>query len=118
MKEAKLESDAKEERKPRTASAAERGLGSPWPRPDARVSRGRAHGDQAGHLAEFAQIRATTIVVIVTVFFFGVYFGILDWVFNNVVRRLLRLGSEKIIVANKPTSHGQALVHHPHLLRL
>jgi preprotein translocase subunit SecE len=41
----------------------------------------------------FTQIRATTIVVILTVFFFGVYFGILDWVFNNVIRRLLRLGS-------------------------
>lgn len=40
-----------------------------------------------------AQIRGTTLVVIVTVFFFGVYFGILDWVFNNVIRRLLRLGS-------------------------
>ena len=41
----------------------------------------------------FTQIRATTLVVILTVFFFGIYFGILDWVFNNVVRRLLRLGS-------------------------
>ena len=41
----------------------------------------------------FTQIRATTIVVLITVFFFGVYFGILDWVFNNVVRRLLRFGS-------------------------
>jgi preprotein translocase subunit SecE len=41
----------------------------------------------------FAQIRATTIVVLVTVFFFGVYFGILDWIFNNVVRRILRFGS-------------------------
>jgi preprotein translocase subunit SecE len=40
-----------------------------------------------------SQIRSTTIVVILTVFFFGVYFGILDWVFNNVVRRLLRFGS-------------------------
>ena len=41
----------------------------------------------------FTQIRATTVVVLITVFFFGVYFGILDWVFNNVVRRLLRFGS-------------------------
>ena len=41
----------------------------------------------------FMQIRATTLVVILTVFFFGVYFGILDWVFNNVIRRVLRLGS-------------------------
>ena len=39
------------------------------------------------------QIWATTIVVLVTVFFFGVYFGILDWVFNYVVRRLLRFGA-------------------------
>jgi len=41
----------------------------------------------------FKQIRATTMVVIITVFFFGIYFGILDWVFNYVVRRLLQLGS-------------------------
>ena len=41
----------------------------------------------------FKQIQATTIVVILTVFFFGVYFGILDWLFNNLVRRILRLGS-------------------------
>ena len=39
------------------------------------------------------QVWSTTIVVLVTVFFFGVYFGILDWVFNYVVRRLLRFGS-------------------------
>jgi preprotein translocase subunit SecE len=41
----------------------------------------------------FTQVRSTTLVVILTVFFFGVYFGILDWVFNNVVRRILKLGS-------------------------
>ena len=40
-----------------------------------------------------SQIRSTTIVVILTVFFFGIYFGILDWIFNNVVRRILRIGS-------------------------
>jgi preprotein translocase subunit SecE len=39
------------------------------------------------------QIWSTTIVVLITVFFFGVYFGLLDWVFNDVVRRLLKLGS-------------------------
>ncbi len=36
------------------------------------------------------QIRATTLVVIVTVFFFGVYFGILDWIFSAAVSRLFR----------------------------
>jgi preprotein translocase subunit SecE len=40
-----------------------------------------------------AQIRATTIVVIVTVFFFAAYFGVLDWFFNLVIRRVLRMGS-------------------------
>lgn len=38
------------------------------------------------------QIRATTVVVILTVFFFGVYFGILDWIFSAAVGRLLRWG--------------------------
>ena len=39
------------------------------------------------------QIRATTVVVILTVFFFGVYFGVLDWVFSAAIGWLLRLGS-------------------------
>ncbi|MBI3895733.1 MAG: preprotein translocase subunit SecE [Acidobacteria bacterium] len=39
------------------------------------------------------QIRATTVVVVLTVFFFGIYFGILDWVFSHAVGWLLRLGS-------------------------
>ena len=38
------------------------------------------------------QIRATTVVVILTVFFFGVYFGVLDWIFTAAVGRLLRWG--------------------------
>ncbi len=38
------------------------------------------------------QIRATTLVVILTVFFFGVYFGILDWIFSSVVGRVFRFG--------------------------
>ena len=36
------------------------------------------------------QIRATTLVVIVTVFFFGIYFGILDRIFSTAVSRLFR----------------------------
>ena len=36
------------------------------------------------------QIRATTIVVIFTVFFFGIYFGILDQIFSTAVSRLFR----------------------------
>ena len=39
------------------------------------------------------QIRATTVVVIITVFFFGAYFGVLDFVFNELVAWLLRMGS-------------------------
>ena len=38
------------------------------------------------------QIRATTVVVILTVFFFGIYFGILDWIFSAAVGRLLQWG--------------------------
>ena len=36
------------------------------------------------------QIRATTVVVILTFFFFGVYFGILDRIFSTAVSRLFR----------------------------
>jgi preprotein translocase subunit SecE len=38
------------------------------------------------------QVQATTVVVIVTVFFFGAYFGILDWFFTWAVSRILQLG--------------------------
>jgi preprotein translocase SecE subunit len=37
-------------------------------------------------------VRATTIVVIVTVFLFGAYFGILDWVFTRAVGWILQWG--------------------------
>jgi preprotein translocase subunit SecE len=39
-----------------------------------------------------SMIRATTIVVIVTVFFFGLYFAVLDYIFSEAVGRLLRWG--------------------------
>ena len=38
------------------------------------------------------QVRATTVVVIVTVFFFGAYVGILDWLYTRVVGWILRWG--------------------------
>ena len=38
-------------------------------------------------------IRATTIVVLVTVFFFGLYFAVLDYVFASAIGRLLKWGS-------------------------
>lgn len=38
------------------------------------------------------QIRVTTVVVIVTVFFFGLYFAVLDFIFSELVGRLLRWG--------------------------
>jgi preprotein translocase subunit SecE len=42
-----------------------------------------------------ADVQATTTVVIVTVFIFGVYFWLTDLVFSNAVRQLLhRLGGE------------------------
>ncbi len=95
MKEAKLTSDVLgKPAKPRAATGegAIAGLRS-WP------TKTRSFLDEVRSETKrvtwptFTQIRATTVVVILTVFFFGVYFGILDWIFNNVVRRLLRLGS-------------------------
>jgi preprotein translocase subunit SecE len=38
------------------------------------------------------QIRVTTVVVIVTVFFFGFYFAVLDYIFSDLIGRLLRWG--------------------------
>ena len=40
----------------------------------------------------FGQIQATTIVVIITVFFFGAYFGILDWIYTRAIGWILRWG--------------------------
>ena len=38
------------------------------------------------------QVRATTVVVILTVVFFGIYFWILDTLFTAAVGRLLQWG--------------------------
>ena len=38
------------------------------------------------------QVRATTVVVIVTVFLFGAYIGGLDWVYTRVIGWILRMG--------------------------
>jgi preprotein translocase subunit SecE len=38
------------------------------------------------------QVRATTVVVIVTVFLFGAYFAVLDWIYTRAVGWLLRWG--------------------------
>jgi len=35
------------------------------------------------------QVRATTIVVIITVFIFAIYFGIVDWILNYGMTRML-----------------------------
>ena len=40
----------------------------------------------------FRQIQATTVVVIITVFIFGAYLGILDWVYTRVIGAILRWG--------------------------
>jgi preprotein translocase subunit SecE len=42
----------------------------------------------------WGQIRATTVVVIVTVFLFGAYFGALDWVFTRAVSWILQWGAQ------------------------
>ncbi|MBI2817526.1 MAG: preprotein translocase subunit SecE [Acidobacteria bacterium] len=94
MKEAKLDSGVLGKARPRPA--ADEGVISGirfWPkRAKAFLSDVRSETKRVSW-PSFTQIRATTIVVIFTVFFFGVYFGILDWIFNHVVRRLLRFGS-------------------------
>jgi preprotein translocase subunit SecE len=95
MGEAKLESEVTgKTAKPRMAVAgnALAGIGS-WPsRTKAFLTEVRTETRRVTW-PNLNQVWATTIVVLITVFFFGVYFGILDWVFNNVVRRLLRIGS-------------------------
>ncbi len=95
MKEAKLESDVLGKgSKPRPASGEGVLAGIRlWPsKTKGFLGDVRSEAKRVSW-PSFIQIRATTLVVILTVFFFGVYFGILDWIFNNVVRRLLRLGS-------------------------
>jgi preprotein translocase subunit SecE len=95
MGEAKLESEVTgKAAKPRIAVAgnALAGIGS-WPgRTKAFLAEVRTETKRVTW-PNLNQVWATTIVVLVTVFFFGVYFGILDWVFNYVVRRLLRFGA-------------------------
>ena len=38
----------------------------------------------------FKEVRATTLVVIIAVFFFGVYFWAVDWGIGQIIDRLLR----------------------------
>jgi preprotein translocase subunit SecE len=40
----------------------------------------------------FKQVRATTIVVLITVAFFGAYLGLLDVIFTRAIAWVLRLG--------------------------
>ena len=40
----------------------------------------------------FRQVQATTVVVIVTVFFFGAYFGALDWIYTRLIGWILKWG--------------------------
>jgi preprotein translocase subunit SecE len=38
----------------------------------------------------FKEIQSTTIVVIITVFIFGLYFGIVDWVLSNSLEKMYK----------------------------
>ena len=38
----------------------------------------------------FKEIQSTTIVVIITVFLFGLYFGIVDWALSNSLERMYK----------------------------
>ena len=93
MKEAKLENEVvAKASKPRVAAGGLGGLAL-WPsRTKSFLGDVRSEAKRVTW-PSLMQIRSTTVVVILTVFFFGIYFGILDWLFNNVIRRLLRLGS-------------------------
>ena len=94
MKEAKLISDViVKGSKPRFSSTGGLAVIRSWPTRTKNFLEDVRQESKRVTWPSFAQIRATTMVVILTVFFFGVYFGILDWVFNNVIRRILRLGS-------------------------
>ena len=38
----------------------------------------------------FKEIQSTTIVVIITVFIFGLYFGLVDWALSNSLERFYK----------------------------
>jgi preprotein translocase subunit SecE len=38
----------------------------------------------------FKEIQSTTVVVIITVFIFGLYFGVVDWVLSNSLERMYK----------------------------
>ncbi len=38
----------------------------------------------------FKEIQSTTVVVIITVFIFGLYFGVIDWILSNSLERLFK----------------------------
>ena len=82
--------DSREGRRASTSGEMHSGIGS-WPKQtkqflgDVRAETKRVTWPNA------QQVRATTIVVLVTVFSFGAYFGILDWMYTQAVQWLLRL---------------------------
>ena len=96
MKEAKLESNALPKvNKARAAAAGPTALAgvAKWPsRTKSFLADVRAEMKRVTW-PSFTQIRATTVVVLVTVALFGVYFWILDSIFTKAVGRLLRIGS-------------------------
>jgi len=94
MKEAKLESNAIAKPVRSRAAAAPGALAGVrlWPAKtksflaDVRAEMKRVTWPN------FSQIRATTVVVLVTVAVFGAYFWILDTIFTKLVGRVLRIG--------------------------
>jgi preprotein translocase subunit SecE len=38
----------------------------------------------------FKEIQSTTVVVIITVFLFGLYFGVIDWILSNSLERFYK----------------------------
>ena len=94
LKEDKEKKEEKERRESRVGAAAGEALDTVgnWPKrtkafvEDVRSETRRVTWPSA------KQIRATTVVVIVTVFFFGTYFGILDWIYTRAVGWVLQWG--------------------------
>ena len=94
LKERKESKETKKGKEEGIGAAAGEALGTvgSWPRrsktflEDVRAETRRVTWPSA------KQVRATTVVVIVTVFFFGAYFGILDWVFTRAVGWILQWG--------------------------
>ena len=61
-----------------------------WPERVKTFYQRRAHGNEEGHAPSFKDVRATTAVVIITVFLFGLYFWIVDNTIGSGINYLFK----------------------------